>query len=382
MATVDWIALAVIVLSAFGGWRRGLIGERSFARRARRRGLRGSRLAPHLLSGGSSSRWTPFPSLVGALAGATLLHSLASFAGSFLRGGLKLTPLRLLDSAGGVFFGAATGLVLVWVLGATALLLPGQTSLRREAQRSQILQNLNAHVPPRRLLHLLAASIRSRRSRGRRRRSSRPRPRSQAIPRCGARRAPSCASSAPRAASASRAAAGSLAARGRRTAAHVVAGEHDTHVQLPGSNALLRADVVAFDATNDLAILRVRNAGAQTPLRVRSEPESGRAVAIVGYPEDGPLTRDAGPHRRHGDRSDARRVRARAGVTLDHGRRGPRAARRLRRAGCRLRRLRADDALRGAHRRARAATACRSELVVRAAQSAQGPVSTGDCAVG
>jgi uncharacterized membrane protein required for colicin V production len=156
VATVDWIALAVIVLSAFGGWRRGLIGSALSLGGLVAGAYAGSRLAPHLLSGGSSSRWTPFLSLIGALVGATLLHSLASFAGSFLRGGLKLTPLRLLDSAGGIFFGAATGLVLVWVLGATALLLPGQTSLRREAQRSQILQNLNAHVPPRRLLHLLA----------------------------------------------------------------------------------------------------------------------------------------------------------------------------------------------------------------------------------
>ena len=90
------------------------------------------------------------------LAGAGLLHSLASFAGSFLRGGLKLTPFRFVDSAGGIFVGAATGLVIVWVAGATALLVPGQTAVRREVLRSEIVRHLNQAVPPARLLHLLA----------------------------------------------------------------------------------------------------------------------------------------------------------------------------------------------------------------------------------
>ena len=57
-----------------------------------------------------------------------MLQSLGSIAGSFVRGGLKLTPFRFLDSAGGILLGAATGLVIVWVAGATALLVPGQTT--------------------------------------------------------------------------------------------------------------------------------------------------------------------------------------------------------------------------------------------------------------
>ena len=44
------------------------------------------------------------------------------------------------------------------------------------------------------------------------------------------------------------------------TAAHVVAGEHDTTVQIPGNRGSFRADVVAFDARNDVAVLRVRGA--------------------------------------------------------------------------------------------------------------------------
>jgi S1-C subfamily serine protease len=70
------------------------------------------------------------------------------------------------------------------------------------------------------------------------------------------------------------------------TNAHVVAGQEDTTVQGPGTSRL-DADAVAFDATNDVAVLRVRGLGAR-PLRL-AEPGSGDSVAILGYPENGPF---------------------------------------------------------------------------------------------
>jgi S1-C subfamily serine protease len=381
VATVDWIALAVIVLSAFGGWRRGLIGSALSLGGLVAGAYAGSRLAPHLLSGGSSSRWTPFLSLVGALAGAALLQSLASFAGSFLRGGLKLTPLRLLDSAGGVFFGVATGLVLVWVLGATALLLPGQTSLRREAQRSEILKNLNAHVPPRRLLHLLASIDPIQAIAGPPAPLEPPSPGIVGDP--DVRRAEdsvvrvlgtACGLGVE----------GSgwfISPREVATAAHVVAGEHDTHVQIPHSSALFRADVVALDATNDLAILRVRDAGAQTPLPVRSEAQSGRPVAIVGYPGGGPLTATAG---RVGDTATV--------LTRDAYGHGP-VSRSITAVAGRVRHgdsggpaVDSDGYVQSMLFAARIGEpvgyGVPVQLIVRAARSAQGPASTGDCAAG
>src|SRR5699024_1146402 len=76
------------------------------------------------------------------------------------------------------------------------------------------------------------------------------------------------------------------------TAAHVVAGERDTRVQVPGRRALLRAQPVLFDARNDVAVLRVRGAGGQG---LELAPAvSGAPVAIVGYPENGPLSSTAG----------------------------------------------------------------------------------------
>ncbi len=117
----------------------------------------GSRVAPHLLHGGVGlargrrSRGSPARS-PGRCSGRRSPGS----SGSFVRGGLRLTPFRFLDSAGGFVLGAVAGLALVWVIGATALLIPGQTRYRQEAQKSQLLKKLNGVVPPRQLLHLLA----------------------------------------------------------------------------------------------------------------------------------------------------------------------------------------------------------------------------------
>jgi S1-C subfamily serine protease len=76
------------------------------------------------------------------------------------------------------------------------------------------------------------------------------------------------------------------------TAAHVVAGQDDTTVQPEGIGPYLPARAVVFDVRNDLAILRVPNLPAPA-LRV-ADPVPGRAVAILGFPGNGPLTATAG----------------------------------------------------------------------------------------
>src|SRR5204862_4698047 len=71
------------------------------------------------------------------------------------------------------------------------------------------------------------------------------------------------------------------------TAAHVVAGEDDTRVQIPDVDGLHDAEVVAFDPRNDVAVLRVT--GASVRALELAEPTNGAAVAVVGSPEYGPL---------------------------------------------------------------------------------------------
>jgi S1-C subfamily serine protease len=72
------------------------------------------------------------------------------------------------------------------------------------------------------------------------------------------------------------------------TNAHVVAGESDTTVQDRGSGPHLDATPIAFDPTNDVAILRVPQLAAPA-LQMVGDPQSGTAGAVEGFPHNGPF---------------------------------------------------------------------------------------------
>ena len=151
----DWIAIAIVLLAAVAGFRRGLVLSAFSLAGLAVGAYVGSRLAPHLLHGGSNARWTPFVALIGAVLGAVLLQFAALVAGSFVRGGIRFAPLRLIDSAGGLLLGGALGIALVWVGASVALLTPGETGFRQEVESSKIVRQLDSALPPRTLLNLL-----------------------------------------------------------------------------------------------------------------------------------------------------------------------------------------------------------------------------------
>src|SRR6476660_6888780 len=62
---------------------------------------------------------------------------------------MRFTPLRLLDSAGGLLLGGAIGLAIVWVGASVALLTPGRTAFRQQVERSAIVKQLDSALPPR-----------------------------------------------------------------------------------------------------------------------------------------------------------------------------------------------------------------------------------------
>ena len=72
------------------------------------------------------------------------------------------------------------------------------------------------------------------------------------------------------------------------TNAHVVAGIDRPRIDTVGGRAFA-AIVVAFDVTNDIAVLRVPGLGVR-PLPAAG-PDRGVAIALAGYPRNGPLTR-------------------------------------------------------------------------------------------
>jgi S1-C subfamily serine protease len=73
------------------------------------------------------------------------------------------------------------------------------------------------------------------------------------------------------------------------TNAHVVAGEQDTSVEAGGHPPELAARPIAFDPTDDVAVLHVSGLGLPS-LALAENPASGAPGAILGYPENGPFS--------------------------------------------------------------------------------------------
>jgi S1-C subfamily serine protease len=284
---LDWIILAVVAGTALLGLWQGLTLSVLSAAGVIFGALVGARLAPHLLPDGSQSPYTPLVALLGAAAMAVLLELVGSSVGFAVKRRLRASPLRLLDSLGGLAFGCLFGLVLVWILAAVAQQLPGQLELRRDVQRSAVIRELNDVVPPRRVLRALARVDPFPSIAGPAPAVDPPDPRvvrdraiRSALPSVVRVLGTACGLGI----------SGSGWAAGPNlvvTNAHVVAGQRDTTVDsVVGDPQPARA--VVFDAKNDIAVLRVSGLGVDT-LR-QSEAREAEPVALVGYPESGPLT--------------------------------------------------------------------------------------------
>jgi S1-C subfamily serine protease len=286
---VDWVILAFVVLLAlFGAGQGFIVGALSLAGFAAGAFL-GARLAPLLLSDGSSSPYAPLFALGGAVLLGGLLSSGLGGVGARLRAYLRVPVVGVADALLGAALSACLALAIAWVAGAVALQTPGARHLRKNIQRSLILRHLNAVLPPSGpILHALARVDPVPRING-------PVP-DVAPPRAAVARDPGV-----------RTAAGSVVkivgtacglgvegsgwAAGSElvvTNAHVVAGEKDIKVEVGGQAPGLSAHAVRFDPRNDVAVLRVPGLGAPA-LRVAANPRAGTAGAIVGYPHNGPL---------------------------------------------------------------------------------------------
>jgi S1-C subfamily serine protease len=289
LTKIDWLIVAFAVLMATIGWRQGFVAG-AFALAGFAGGaFLGSRLGPALLHDGSSSPYAPLVSLAGAVLGGSLLAGLFETAGFLVRRSVPIPGVRTLDGILGAMLSAAIALGLAWIGGAVALQTPGARELRRDIQRSEILSRLNDVLPPSgSVLNALA--------------------RFDPFPHVDG---PTANVPAPRAAVARepgvKAAAGSvvrilgtacgLGIEGSGwvagdglvvTNAHVVAGEDDTTVQIQGTGTRHDAVAVAFDSTNDVAVLRVAGISGVRALSFASETSKGTEGAVLGFPENGP----------------------------------------------------------------------------------------------
>jgi S1-C subfamily serine protease len=284
---LDWIVLAVIVFTALLGlWQGFTIGVLS-ALGMIAGALIGARLAPHLLPDGAESPYTPLVALAGAAGFAILFELLGSTAGAAVRRRLP-EALRTVDSVGGLALGALGGLVLVWLIAAVALQLPGQEDLRREVQRSAVLRKLNELVPPRSALRALARVDPFPSITGPVPPVGPPDPSVLRAP--GVRRAaPSVVRVLGTACGLGISGSGWVVSRGLVvTNAHVVAGERDTTIDSVNAPPL-PAQAVAFDSKNDIAVLSV-SGGLNAPPLEQVGSREGQSAAIMGFPENQPLT--------------------------------------------------------------------------------------------
>ncbi len=295
MTRLDWIIVAFAALLALFGFRRGfIVAVLSFCGFALGSFI-GTRLGPLLVPHGSASPYAPAFGLIGALLAGAILATGFEGVGLRLRRVLVLPGFGLLDGALGALLSAALGLAIAWILAAVVLQSTSTPQLRADIQRSAILSELNQLLPPTGpILHVLA--------------SLDPLP-SIAGPLPGVPAPPAAIAHNPEILAASRSVlrvlgtACGLAIEGSGwvagpgvvvTNAHVVAGEHDTTVEVGGHEPEMSAYTIAFDPTDDIAILRVP--GLSLPsLELTTSPTSGRAGAILGYPENGPF--DAQPGR-------------------------------------------------------------------------------------
>jgi S1-C subfamily serine protease len=294
VSQLDWIIVVFAAVLALLGFRQGfIVGVLSFGGFAIGAFI-GTRLGPLLLPRGSSSPYAPAFGLVGALlAGAILASGLEGLAFRLKRT-LIVPGMGLLDGMLGALLGVALALGIVWIVAAVAGQAPGQGQLRADIQRSAILRRLNQVLPPSGpVLNALARLDPLPSITGPSPDVAPPQPRVARTP--GVR-------SASRSVVRVDGTACGLAIEGSGwvaasdvivTNAHVVAGEQDTSVQVGGHPPDLPARVVAFDPTDDVAVLEVAGLGLP-PLALVSEPASGTAGAIVGYPEDGPLDVEPG----------------------------------------------------------------------------------------
>ena len=291
---IDWLIVAFTALLAFYGYMQGFIvgalsllgfGLGAFV---------GTRLGPLLLPGGAHSQYAPLFGLLGALLAGGMLASGFEGLGVHARAALRLPGLRTIDGLLGAALTACVGLGIAWIVGAVALDASGSTPLRKDIQQSAILQELNTLLPPSGgILHALARfdplpSVTGPES-------DVPRPNPAVLRTSGviASRG-SVVRIIGTACGLGIEGSGWVAAPGVVvTNAHVVAGEHDTTVQLGGNPPNLAAHAIAFDPHDDIAILRVPGLSAR-PLTLEAHPRAGTSVAILGYPLDGPFDAEPG----------------------------------------------------------------------------------------
>ena len=289
MVPVDWLIIAFVLLAAVWGFRQGLIiglfGLSGLVIGV----VVGSRATPLLLDSGAGSPYTPLFALLGAVLGGTLALAVAIGLGDGLRSVAVRGPFgRLLDGAGGALLAGAIGIAVAWIVGAAIVYSTAPGDLRTEVRRSSLLTTINGFMPPSGPLIQAIYKI-----------DPFPRiatsPGEIAAPEAGVGRLNEVRGAALSVVRVSGISCGvgvmgsgwAIAPNTVVTNAHVIAGQDQTEVQTVDGR-VADAVPIAFNARNDVAVLSV---GLDLePLPMAPQVVRDARAAVIGYPNDGPLT--------------------------------------------------------------------------------------------
>jgi S1-C subfamily serine protease len=287
VTTVDWIIVVFTLLMALWGYAQGLVVSALSLTGFAAGALAGSRLGPLLLAEGSRSPYAPLFALMGALFGGGFVAVLLEEVGMRIRRRITLGPLAIVDGFAGAALIAALGLGLAWIGGAVALQTPGTRDLRHDIQRSTILRRLNNLLPPSGpILNALSRVDPFPSVSGPEARVPQPTRGIVIDPDVKAARASVARVTGTACGLAVEGSGWVAAPETVVTNAHVVAGQDDTGVEV-GGGPKRAAQAIAFDPSNDVAVLHVPGLGA--PALPRSGGGAvGEPIGILGYPENGP----------------------------------------------------------------------------------------------
>lgn len=309
---LDLLLLAVAVLAAVAGFRRGLlVGALSLVGFVAGAAI-GAHVAPGLARlwvggaghsdvGGQAALGQRVLALTLVAVCAVVGEAVLVTVGTWLRRLIWASPLGVADAAGGAVLDVVAVLVVAWLL-ASALALAPLPNVRGEIRRSVILNAVNAVVPGQ--VRALSADLDRLLQQHALPALTGPfgglpiAPRTLAPPDAGVV-PPALRAAGPEVvkitgtASCERVQEGSgfvVSTDHVLTNAHVVAGVREPTVATPGPDGqVLPARVVLYDPNRDVAILDVPGLDRH-PLSFAGAAATGADAVVAGYPENGPLT--------------------------------------------------------------------------------------------
>lgn len=301
------VVLAIVLVSyAVIGYRHGLVVSVMSLVGFLAGGALGMWLLPQLLrhwvAVDNNVLWRTMALVLGVFVVAAMGQSIAVRVGFRVRGGLRVKPVRVVDSALGAVATVLAVSVLVWFL-AGAVRGGSQTPLSRAVGTSRIISTIDRFVPPQ-TARLFAGlqTVLAREGFPRVFEGVRAEPITPIAPPDNqmafgpgvARAASSIVKITGVASSCNREQEGSgwvVAPERVVTNAHVVAGTTLEHVRVQGSSRSYDARVVVFDPKRDLAVLSVPGLPAPASAQGKELRRSGGAI-VAGFPQNGPYRLD------------------------------------------------------------------------------------------